>query len=425
MISILNLKKYFSYDEDTLRRILYLIVLSLPFLIIIGRSPLDIAVSIIAISFVIYSIFWNDYIWLKSKWVQAIFIFWIFIVLNSLLAYDVNLALARSVPFIRFPLFAIAVSYWIIRNEQEVGVFVFVFIATIVFSFTDGIFEFLVGFDFSGNQKAYGRLSGPFEKSGLGIFLAKMGIPMVLAFWAITRSKSKRFDYLAVIILVILSFTVFVAGERMAVLLLSFALVIGIYLIEEYRKYLLTILLIFVTGFGFALFFNKEMQNRIYMTTMNEIQSDPKKQSAYKAQLSAAIEIIKDHPILGVGSNNYRFVCKKPKYDPLGTKEWSRCLIHPHHVYLELWVNNGIIGLSLFLVVIYFWLKLFFKHRPDQKKDYLLLSGSLGLLLFLWPLSVGMSIFSNFNGIWFWVMIAFMLTCYRLRTGDPYIKKGI
>ena len=41
--------------------------------------------------------------------------------------------------------------------------------------------------------------------------------------------------------------------------------------------------------------------------------------------------------------------------------------------------------------------------------DALLLSGSLGLLLFLWPFSVGMSIYANFNGIWFWMMVGLLI----------------
>ena len=80
-----NLLNYFSYDDDLLRRIMLLILLLIPIFILIGRSPLDIAASTIAVSFLLHSIYWKDFRWLRAKWVQATLLFWIFIVLNSLL----------------------------------------------------------------------------------------------------------------------------------------------------------------------------------------------------------------------------------------------------------------------------------------------------------------------------------------------------
>ena len=43
---------YFSYDDDLLRRIMFLVLLLMPILILVGRSPLDIAASTIAIHFI-------------------------------------------------------------------------------------------------------------------------------------------------------------------------------------------------------------------------------------------------------------------------------------------------------------------------------------------------------------------------------------
>lgn len=37
--------------------------------------------------------------------------------------------------------------------------------------------------------------------------------------------------------------------------------------------------------------------------------------------------------------------------------------------------------------------------------------------------SVGMSIYANFNGIWFWMMVGFALAVYQIRTSTPYEKE--
>ena len=419
-----NLLNYFSYDDDLLRRIMLLILLLIPIFILIGRSPLDIAASTIAVSFLLHSIYWKDFRWLRAKWVQATLLFWIFIVLNSLHAHDVNQALSRAAPFIRFPLFAIAVSYWILRSEEDLKKFIYIFATSLVFSTADGLFELLFGFDFSGREQFPGRLSGPFELSTLGIYLTKLGLPMLIAFYAIAPKDNRLLDIAWFTFGLLVLFIITFSGERMALLLTLFALFLCAWMVKKYRVYLLSTLLVSMIAFSSFVVWNKDFYDRIYMSTIGEIQSVPNKSTAYKGQIDAAIDIIRDYPLLGVGADNYRFVCKFPKYDPLATETFSRCLIHPHNVYLETWVNNGLIGILLLGFIFYHWLRLFIKHRPDKSMDALLLSGSLGVLLFIWPFSVGMSIYNNFNGIWFWLMVGFALATYQIRTSTPYKKES-
>jgi O-antigen ligase len=425
------MQAYFSYDDDLLRRIMYLILLLIPVFIIIGRSPLDIAVSIIAVSFLIHSLYWKDYNWLKSSWVLAALLFWAFTVLNSLQAYDVELALKRSVPNLRFPIFAIAISYWVLRSDRDIRLFIYAFVATLVFSVADGLFEYFVGFDFAGNEKRLGRLSGPFEVSTLGIYLTKLGIPMMVAFLAFLTQdkalsdKSKNF-YLAIGFTILMLLTILLAGERMALLLTFFALFICAIMIRKFTVYILLSLGFLASGLGLMISLDDGLRSRIYNTTIEQLKENPINSRTYKAQFDAALDIIKDHPILGVGSNNYRIVCKLPQYDPYSVKaNNSRCLIHPHHVYLELWVNNGLIGLLLFCSMLFFWCQLIYRNWSALFQTPLLFSGCLGAILFLWPLSAGMSIFSNFNGIWFWIMMGFMLACFQIIKDEPYEKRSL
>ena len=427
LLSPSEISRYFSYDDDLLRRVMYLFLLAMPVCILIGRSPLDIAASTIAVCFLIHSIYWRDFNWLKTTWVQATVLLWVFMVLNSFQAHDVSQALSRSLPFIRYPLFAIAISYWILRNQDDIKLFVYIFIATLAFSTLDGLFEFIFGFDFSGRAQFPGRLSGPFEVSTLGIYLAKLGIPLLLAFYALLpkANKTAHKGLLAFNLLVL--FIIAVSGERMALLLTLFSLFLISWMVKKYRIYMMGVFVVALISISAFVSSNQAFYERIYVSTVEELQKDPNLSTGYKGQLDAAIDIIRDHPILGVGSDNYRFVCTFPKYDPLATEDFSRCLIHPHHVYLETWVNNGLIGLILLCFIFYQWIKLFIRHRPDKNRpdktlDVLLLSGSLGVLLFIWPFSVGMSIYANFNGIWFWMMVGFALALYQIRTSTPYIK---
>ncbi|CAN0513346.1 unnamed protein product, partial [Scytosiphon promiscuus] len=74
-----------------------------PVFLLVSRSLLDIAISAIAVSFLIYSIYWRVFSWLKLRWVQAALVFWLYMLLNSIQAYDSKLALSQALPFIRFP----------------------------------------------------------------------------------------------------------------------------------------------------------------------------------------------------------------------------------------------------------------------------------------------------------------------------------
>ncbi len=413
------MQAYFSYDDDLLRRIMFLILLMMPSLIIIGRSPLDVAATVIAVCFLIYSLYWKDFNWLKSQWVIAALCFWLFTVFNSLQAFDVSIALKRSLPYIRFPIFAIAVSYWIIRREQDLKLFVYAFLATLAFSVADGLFEYIVGVDFAGNPRIPGRLSGPFEISTLGTFLTKMGIPIMLAFFAFAPIRNKL-KYTALSFSFIMVVTILMAGERMAILLLVFSMFIVALINKHLRKYVLILSILLVSVYSCFVYFDTGYMHRTINSTVQQIQMDPSKSNNYLAQFDAALEIIRDHPLFGTGANNYRIVCTMPKYDPRPNGQRSRCLIHPHHVYLELLANNGLIGGLLFSLIIFYWCKLWWRYKLVFSKDFLLFGSSLGVLLFLFPFSVGMSIFSNFNGILFWLMVAFMLSSFQQKTNLPY-----
>lgn len=98
----------------------------------------------------------------------------------------------------------------------------------------------------------------------------------------------------------------------------------------------------------------------------------------------AAIEMIKDHPIAGIGKGNWGDAAKV--YFPKFKGEFQfddAAYAHAHNVFLTCWAETGIIGLSLFLS---FWLtvaRTIYKGRAVMEKggfDYALLAGSLAAL---------------------------------------------
>ncbi len=69
-----------------------------------------------------------------------------------------------------------------------------------------------------------------------------------------------------------------------------------------------------------------------------------------------SMEIIKDHPLVGIGPNAYEKVYRTtiPKlyWPPL---EWL--VSQPHQLYLALWLETGLLGLITFVIFVVFWMR--------------------------------------------------------------------
>ena len=84
-----------------------------PFFLLIERSPADVWLSILALSFAVRSLCQRDGAWLAHGWVRAAFIFWFVCLLSASLSSAPTYALGEAVSWFRFPLFAMATVFWL------------------------------------------------------------------------------------------------------------------------------------------------------------------------------------------------------------------------------------------------------------------------------------------------------------------------
>ena len=89
-----------------------------PFILLIERTPADIWVSLIALTFAGRAVYKKEGWWLKITWVRLAFLFWAACLLSAgqsvLPAYSVGEAFV----WFRFPLFAMAITFWLGRDER-------------------------------------------------------------------------------------------------------------------------------------------------------------------------------------------------------------------------------------------------------------------------------------------------------------------
>ena len=89
-----------------------------PFILLIERSPADLWLSIIALSFVVRAIVMRDGHFLSVFWVKAAFAFWVVTIIAGALSPFPAIATGEAVAWFRFPLFAMATVFWFAREKR-------------------------------------------------------------------------------------------------------------------------------------------------------------------------------------------------------------------------------------------------------------------------------------------------------------------
>ena len=111
----------------------------------------------------------------------------------------------------------------------------------------------------------------------------------------------------------------------------------------------------------------------------------------------------KDHPLQGIGLNNFYYLCKNDERYKDSIKEYSSesqfiikdCVSHPHNFYLQWLVEAGIFGLVLFIIYV---LSLFYFIIIKSLSSYKFISLSTLIIIF-WPIMSTGSLLKNWMGV--------------------------
>lgn len=406
----------------------------LPLLLIFSRSLADITIVLIGLLFLYHSFKNIGWEWVKEKWFCFALIFWFYcIFINSPMSINPLESLLYSVFFIRWPIFAIALSYWILNDTKSLKKFIFALILVLGFIIFDTWWQFIYEKDLFGFERfPYGnpldntdsfRLTGPFKNKPLvGAWLAKLALlpPLLLIINEKIQLKphQNNLTYLYFIIIpIILFFSIMITGERMALLLILSSIVIfftGLILDKKFsiKKIfifsMLTIFLIFILIFSYSF---PDTAKYAYFTTIEKIINW--RSSDYGQVWQSAYDVWLQSPFFGVGLHKYREACENlftnGGHPPLGL-----ICFHPHNISLQLLSETGIFGFILFylmvIVLAFTSLKLYFTKR-------LWLSFALVFnILFtcFLPIAASTSFFANKYGAIVWLLVGVMLATNKL-----------
>jgi O-antigen ligase len=383
-----------------------------PLLWLAGPAPADIAVSIVAALFLAHSIITRDFGWWHQRWLQVLFVLWLYMVIRTCLIADWQGQMLRSAGWVRYLMFAAALGSWLLRNESTRYRLMLSIIASTAFLAGDGLLQYFHGTDLLGKPRidfeTLVRLTGPYSKPRLGVTLVWQMFPAIAGLLLWKRFTPSHANLLAGLLCILCLVTVYLSGERMALLLMLMGFGLLGLLLPSMRRMAMTgavvaVLLAVILSQANPLLFQRQIQ-----TTETEI--GRYWESTYGRTLISSWNITRAHPWFGIGAKQFQIECVKPDYGAVDAQSLHyRCPMHPHNRYAEWLVEHGFTGLILFLLamgLLGWQLRLPWRVWQQQPLASVL---AITLVVRLWPISAGTSQFVPWAAVPFWLVNGWLL----------------
>lgn len=197
--------------------------------------------------------------------------------------------------------------------------------------------------------RAYGSFGSP---NVFGGYLVIVLIILLFNYKKFESVKSKAFVLMSYVLCLTSLFFTF---SRSAWLVAAMAIIVHSVIIKKYQFIILSVIIFFI----FSNIYFPLIKTRTSFQSISEVRSVEERVGGYKE----ALQIFKQHPLIGVGAGNYTLAAYYLNSNRLGYE------YQPVHNALVLFiVEQGVVGLLLFLFVI---LSLFFyvMSFKDKLKD--------------------------------------------------------
>ena len=392
----------------------------LPVSIILGPSVSLINIIILGLMF-FPEYFKNSEIKFYDKKVLiTLFVFYIYLIFNSLISIDFSSGIFRNIGFIRFILFFLTINliFCKLRNNKYLFKFwTLIFLCVVI----DIYIERFTGSNLFGYGKI--QIDGVLQPHGprvvsffktepiAGAFVT--GFIFIISGFLIDSFKKKKdnFKILLLFIILISLIGIFITGERSNTIKAFFGMSL-FFLITDTFKWKIKIISfsVFLILIGTIIYSSSYFKSRYIGSFFGQLKTEENRKnftenSQYFKIYRSGISVFKNYPILGVGNKNYRIEsCDKEKNTKF--KDYY-CLTHPHQIYFELLSEHGILGTFIILSII-FYLLFRLLMQIIRSQNHLQIGAFIFILINFIPLLPSGSFFSDFNLTLFMINFSLM-----------------
>ena len=342
-------------------------------------------------------------------------------------------AFLKSIFNFRFLLLYIIVRNIFDKQLINIKVLSIIYLICTVFLSIDIFLQHLNGLDIFNNAPFDGRYNGFFEHEAIaGGYIQKFSLISIFFLFILKKNFFYKF-FIIIFIINILGLGILLTLDRMPYLIFFFSTLILLIILKNYRIHLFASLII--TIFLFLIFFNNykivekrylslagELElvkiNKLFQKSISMKSVSPKNISKeddnlkgdYLKIYNASLHIFLENPFLGTGLKSFLYECIKLQNNNNNNNKSFTCSTHPHNIYLEILVNQGLLGLLLFLLFIVILInnnysKIIFSQVTIEKKILSIFFFTI-LISELIPLRSYGSIFSTVNGSIFWFLLS-------------------
>ncbi len=377
---------------------------------------------------------------LQKIFTNKIFIFLVFLYLYLLLNYMMNFpkdpSSLRSFFFIRFPIYAISLSYLLSSsfvNEKKIFLFwsLIIILTCVDIQFQSIFGKNLLGFKAS-PEGSINRLGGFMDQElKIAHFINNFFIVSLGAFFYFNKI-SFRNSIVVIIFTILTIYTVYLSGERSNFITLILISIIFLIFSSIRKLFLIFLIITFSLIMVNYSFIEKNLHShrmiisnietiKANIFTNNKLNEDGKgflyKENQYFAHYSTAYQIFKDYPMFGVGLKNFRHYSGLDKYDKYVYPKYSgrNHTTHPHNIYFEIMSELGLAGLIIFFGTFFYIFYIFLKFA-FFKKNIFIFGNTIMLMSFFIPFLPKGSFFTNWNAMIFWTVFGINLYLISQKT---------
>ncbi len=398
----------------------------IPFSLLTGPFLPDLLVSIIGLIFLVDVINKKKFSYLKNNFFYIALLFYIYILLRSLLSVDPYLSLESSLFYFRFFLFALAVWYLLDSNDKLLKNFTLVFLVSFIFALFDGYYQFFNDTNLYGISSPSERMSLVFnDKLILGGYLSRL-FPLLIGLILLNFKNNYLNILLFCSLLIFTDILIFITGERTALALLFLSSAFIIIFISKYKLIRLLTIIISLTSMIVISFLSNEIRDRNVTQTLSQVGINNNSSQIYifseihQSHIISAYRMFMSNPIFGKGPKTFRILCEDDKFN----YDSNSCSSHPHNSLIQLLAETGVVGVSFFLAASLYVIFIVISHLVSffSKKGRILNDFQICIvacfIMTLWPIAPSNNFFNNWISVIYYLPIGFYLHSIYLMPDD-------